>query len=113
MKTNFSIGDKVICHDSGGIRRIGTVVNITQKRHDIVVVFGNYKETYRADGYSKGGSVWYHSYIELLTPERQEDIRKTNLVLKCRKTFDAKRKDLTADQAEKILEILSEEDMTK
>lgn len=113
METNFNVGDKVVGNYGVGGRRIGTVVNITKKRGDIVVDFGNYKETYSSSGFQKGGDVWSRVYIELLTPEIQEDIRKNNLVLKCRKTFEAKCRQLTADQAEKILEILSEEDITK
>jgi hypothetical protein len=113
MKTNFSIGDKVVCNYSRASRCIGTVVNVTKKRGDVVVDYGNYKETYSADGFSKGGDIWSHSYIELLTPEIQEDMRRINLILECRKTFKAKCEQLTANQAEKILSILNEEDITK
>lgn len=108
MKTNFNVGDKVVCNYGRNIRTIGTVVNITPKRGDVVVDYGNYKETYNSRGFQKGGDAWHNPYIELLTPEIQEDIRKTNLILECRKTFDMKCKQLTADQAEKILAILNE-----
>lgn len=103
----FKIGDKVIRnYRSGYPTSIGTVVNITKKRRDVVVDYGNYKETYASDGWRRGGNVWSHSYIQLLTPEIEEEIRQSNLIRKCRDAFE-KKKDLTATQAEKILEILN------
>ena len=113
MAKNFNVGDKVVCNYRGGNRHIGKVVNITPKRGDVVVDCGNYKETYGSDGFSKGGDIWNRSYIELLTPEIEEDIRKTNLIWKCRRTFDEQKTHLTANQAEKILAILNEEDITE
>lgn len=108
MKTKFNVGDKVVCNYGRGNRIIGTVVNITKTRRDVVVSYSNYKETYSPDGFQKGGDVWFRGYIELLTPEIQEDIRKNNLIIKCRNVFDTKREHLTANQAEKILDILDE-----
>ena len=105
---SFNIGDKVIRNYKNGMSiSIGTVVNITKKRGDVVVDYGNYKETYRSDGWQKGGDAWRASSIQLLTPEIQEEIRKISLIRKCRNTFEEK-KDLTADQAERILAILTE-----
>jgi len=40
-------------------------------------------------------------------------MRKEKLISECRSTFEAKYKQLTADQAEKILAILNEEDITE
>ena len=105
---NLKIGDRVIRNYNNSLpTSIGVVVNITQKHGDYVVDYGNYKETYRYDGWQRGGDVWTHSHIQLLTPEIEERIRQINLVRKCRDAFD-KKKDLTADQAERILEILNE-----
>ena len=102
----FKIGDKVIRnYGSGYPTSIGTVVNITKKRGDVAVDYGNYKETYTSDGWQRGS--WSRSYIQLLTPEIEEEIRQKNLIRRCRDTFE-KKKDLTATQAEKILEILNE-----
>ena len=105
---SFNIGDKVIRKYRNSLSTsIGTVVNITKKRRDVVVDYGNYKETYRSDGWQRGGDIWTRSTIQLLTPEIQEEIRKINLIRKCRDTFE-KKKDLTVDQAERILAILTE-----
>lgn len=105
---SFNIGDKVIRdYKNGMYASIGTVVNITEKRGDVVVDYGHYKETYRSDGRGKGGSAWMAPTIQLLTPEIREKIRKINLIRKCRDTFE-KKKDLTAEQAERILAILAE-----
>ena len=102
----FKIGDKVVRnYDQAGSFAIGTVVRITDKRKDIVVDYGNYKETYDRTGYERGGSIWYKSSIRLLTPEIEESIAKSRLISQCKKEFEAK-KDLTLEQAEKILEIL-------
>ena len=105
---SFNIGDKVIRNYRNSLSpSIGTVVNITKKRGDVVVDYGNSKETYRSDGWQRGRDIWTRSTIQLLTPEIQEEIRKINLIRKCRSAFE-KKKDLTADQAERILVILTE-----
>ena len=105
---SFNIGDKVIRNYRNSMpTSIGTVVNITKKRGDVVVDYGNYKETYRSNGWQRGGDIWTKSIIQLLTPEIQEEMRKKNLIRKCRDAFE-KKKDLTADQAERILVILTE-----
>lgn len=107
---NLKIGDKVIRNYGNSLpTSIGIVVNITEKRGDYVIDYGNYKETYRYDGWQRGGDVWSRSHIQLLTPEIEERIRQINLVRKCRDAFE-KKKNLTADQAEKILKILNNEE---
>ena len=104
---SFKIGDKVIRNYGTSLpTSIGTVVNITQKRGDVVVDYGNYKETYNSNGWQRG-DIWTSSHIQLLTPEIEERIRQINLIRKCKDTLE-KKKDLTADQAEKILTILTE-----
>ena len=73
---NLKIGDRVIRNYNNSLpTSIGVVVNITQKRGDYVVDYGNYKETYRYDGWQRGGDVWTRSHIQLLTPEIEERIR--------------------------------------
>lgn len=105
---SFEIGDKVIRNYKKSLYpSIGTVVNITQKRGDVVVDYGHYKETYRSDGWQRGGDAWTRSNIRLLTPEIEEMIRQVSLIRKCRDIFE--KKVLTADQAERILVILTEE----
>jgi len=105
----FKIGDKVIRNwRDGRPTLVGTVINITPKRGDVVVDYGNFKEKYSSYGWQKGGDVWTTSTIELLTPEIEEQIYRFRLIRKCRDTFE-KKKDLTADQAEKILAILNNE----
>ena len=106
---NLKIGDRVIRNYGNSLpTSIGIVVNITKKRGDYVVDYGNYKETYRYDGWQRGGDIWNRSHIQLLTPEIEERIRQINLIRKCRDAFE-KKKNLTADQAEKILAILNNE----
>jgi uncharacterized membrane protein len=107
---NLKIGDRVIRNYGNSLTTsIGIVTNITEKRGDYVVDYGNYKETYRCDGWRRSGDIWSRSHIQLLTPEIEEQIRQINLVSKCRDAFE-KKKDLTADQAEKILAILNSEE---
>ena len=107
---NLKIGDRVIRNYGNSLpTSIGIVVNITEKRGDCVVDYGNYKETYRYDGWQRGGDVWNRSHIQLLTPEIEERIRQLNLIRKCRDAFEKKMRNLTADQAEKILAILNNE----
>lgn len=100
---NLKIGDKVINNKM----LIGTITNITKKRGDIVVDYGLHKETYTTNGTKRGNTVWSASHIQLLTPEIENDIRRAKLVEKCHSVFE-KKKNLTADQAEKILAILTE-----
>lgn len=102
---NLKIGDKVIRNYGNSLpTSIGIVVNITEKRGDYVVDFGNYKETYDKRGWQKGGDIWYRSTIKLLTPEIEEDIRRKNIMYKCKEKF--KNTEITYEQAVKILEIL-------
>ena len=58
-------------------------------------------------GRQRGRDIWTRSSIQLLTPKIEERIRQVNLIRKCRNIFE--KKDLTADQAERILAILTEE----
>lgn len=107
---NLKIGDRVIRnYGSSFPTSIGIVVNITKKRGDYVIDYGNYKETYRYDGWQRGGDIWNMSHIQLLIPEIEERIRQVNLIRKCRDAFE-KKNNLTADQAEKILKILNNEE---
>ena len=65
---NLKIGDRVIKNYENSLpTAIGTVVNITEKRGDYVVDYGNYKETYRYDGCQRGVDVWNMSHIILPT----------------------------------------------
>ena len=56
---SFKIGDKVIRNYKNSLpTSIGTVVNITKKRGDVIVDYGNYKETYRSDGGGKEAEIF-------------------------------------------------------
>ena len=61
----FKIGDKVIEERASGLgsKTIGTIINISKKRGDITVDFGNYTKKYNSDGWQKGKSYdhdpWY------------------------------------------------------
>ena len=105
----FKVGDRVISSAASGFgsQVIGTVVKITEKRKDVVVDFGNYKETYDRTGWQKGGDIWFKSTIKLLTPERAERIRRDHVIYKCKEKF--KNAKITYEQAVKILEILESE----
>jgi len=107
---NVKVGDKVIlCNNWGFTSSVGTVIKITEKRKDFVVEYGGYKETYSSDGFRKGTDSLYNtSYIKVLTPEIKEQLRQNKIIRKCRDAFE-KKKDLTFEQAEKILKILEVE----
>lgn len=107
---NVKVGDRVIsCYIRGFAPFVGTVVKITEKRKDIVVDYGRFKETYSSDGWEKGSYKWFNrSYIKVLTPEIEEQLREDEIIRKCRDAFKEK-KDLTFEQAEKILKILEVE----
>lgn len=104
----FKVGDRVVrdYNSRTGEGTVGTVIKITPKRRDVVVDYGNYKETYGQDGWSKGGDAWSHSYIGMLTPEIEKKIYELNIINKCKKVFSNKSKELTAEQAKRILEVL-------
>lgn len=115
-KTEFKVGDKVVrnfyhagTHDIG--TDIGTIVKITSKRKDIVVDYGNYKETYDMNGWQKSASIWYQSRIILLTPEIEKEITNKIIIDKCKSIFSKTK--LTVDQATKILEILENKNGTE
>lgn len=106
---NVKVGDRVIlCNNWGFTSSVGTVIKITEKRKDIVVDYGRYKETYSSDGWRKGNT----SSIKVLTPEIEEQLRQNKIIRKCRDTFE-KKKDLTFEQAEQILKILEAEGVSE
>lgn len=107
---NVEVGDRVVlCHVNMGYISTGTVIKITEKRKDIVVDYGTYKETFSSDGWEKGSSPGFHrSYIKVLTPEIEEQLLQIKTIKKCRDVFRNKR-DLTFEQAEQILKILEAE----
>ncbi len=106
---NVKVGDKVVLYNHFGCAlSVGIVVKITEKSKDIVVDFGQYKETFSSDGWGKDRDIWYSSQIFLLTPEIEKQLRQERIIRKCRDTF-GKKKDLTFEQAEKILKILETE----
>lgn len=107
MSYEFKVGDKVVTTRS---RAVGTVIRITPKRKDVVVDFGNYQGTFRPDGWEKGGDVWSATIIEPLTPEIEREIKQNTIINKCKKLFQAKERNLTFDQAARILEVLEDED---
>lgn len=111
---NVEVGDRVVlCHTNTGYVRTGTVIKITEKRKDIVVDYGTYKATFSSDGWEKGSSSGFHcSYIKVLTPKIEEQLLQIITIKKCRDVFTNKR-DLTFEQAEKILKILEAEEVTK
>lgn len=107
MSYEFKVGDKVVTTRS---RAVGTVIRITPKRKDVVVDFGNYQSVFRSDGWQKGADVWSATIIEPLTPEIEREIKQNTIINKCKKLFQAKERNLTFDQAARILEVLEDED---
>lgn len=105
MSEKFNVGDKVVIN---GTITIGTVIKITPKRKDVVVDYGRFKSTYGLDGYEKGTDIWHSSKIILLTPEIEKQIADYKTITKCKDMFQ--RTKLTADQAVRIIDILSEEE---
>lgn len=108
----FEVGQKVVhVNNCGYGRRIGTVIAITEKRHDIKVDFGTYRATYRGDGVSRGSDPWLREYITPLTPEIAEKINHKNKVSKCGKLLNAVYKkvdSLTDEQLDKVISALGE-----
>lgn len=107
---NVEVGDRVVlCHVNMGYVSTGTVIKITEKRKDIVVDYGTYKETFSSNGWEKGsGQGFYRSYIKVLTPEIEEKLLQIKTIKKCRNVFRSKG-NLTFEQAEQILKILEAE----
>lgn len=103
----FKVGDKVVTTRS---RVVGTVIRITPKRKDVVVDFGNYQRVFGSDGWEKGADVWSLTMIEPLTPEIAREIKQNIIINKCKRLFRIKEKNLTFDQAARILEVLEDED---
>ena len=104
----FAVGDKVVL----GYRKvlnpaIGTVIRVTNKRKDVVVDFDGYQETFDCYGRSKSDDIWYFSYIELLTPAIEKDIKDNLIIAKCKKMMKNTIL-INADQATRIIAILEE-----
>ena len=107
MNYEFKVGDKVATTRP---YTVGTVIRITPKRKDVVVDFGGYQNTFSPDGWQKGADVWYGTMIKPLTPEIEQEIKQNIIINKCKKLFQNKERNLTFDQATRILEVLEDEE---
>ena len=72
----FKIGDKVIEEQASGLgsKSVGIIINISEKRGDITVDFGNYTKKYNSNGWQKGRSYDYdpcyiRPSLEIYKPE--------------------------------------------
>lgn len=103
-KTEFNVGDKVIC---GTV--VGKVINIAPKRKDIKVDFGRKTLTFGFDGWTHG-DVWTAKHIEKWTPEKQKIIDDKKVIYECKHMFEdiSRQGELTPDMARKIMVILNE-----
>ena len=110
MNQKFNVGDKVSRNKTACI---GTVVKITEKRKDVVVDYGNFKETYNLSGWQKGADVWTGSMIYLLTPELEKSLEDSEVVGRCKKMLDAAKVSLTPDKARKIIDFMEKLDSEK
>lgn len=97
----FKVGDKVY-----ELNRIGTVIKISPKRMDITVDFGRNIEVYNKFGLLKGADPWYPKRINILTPEKEQEIKDRMMVNLCKAKFQKVM--INADQAERIIKILDE-----
>lgn len=106
---NFKVGDRVVRNYNSNIHKyIGTIIKITEKRGDIVVDYGHFQERYDRSGWEKGDNYFYRSYITLLTPEIEEELRKEKVISECKQKMENIK--LTYERAVKILEILKDEE---
>ena len=106
MMPVFNVGDKVSRNRTSCI---GTVVKITDKRKDVVVDYGSFKETYREDGMLRGCDVWNVIYIVPLTKELQQKIEDEKMVRKCKALLDRAKRKVSTDNAKRIIEFLTNE----
>lgn len=105
-KTEFNVGDKVICESV-----VGKVINITPKRKDIKVDFGGYTLTFGFDGWTHG-DIWNLKHIEKWTPEKQKRIDDEMEIYRCKKMFEdiVRKKKLTPDMAREIMSVFARKD---
>ena len=105
---NFKVGDRVVRNYNSNIHKyIGTIIKITEKRGDIVVDYGHFQERYDRSGWQKSDNCFYRSYINLLTPEIEEEIRKEKVINECKQKME--HTEITYERAVKILEVLEDE----
>ena len=104
MDCKFKVGDKVILNNA---RKIGTVIKITDKRKDVIVDFGNYKETFRYDGMSKG-DIWYRDRIRIIDDTVMNEIKNERLVRAAYNKLEKLKLNLTPEIAKKIIDFYEE-----
>lgn len=83
------------------------IINELKDLESICTIITKY--TFGSNGWQKGTDVWYGTMIKPLTPEFEQQIKEEAVVKKCNRIFDEKRKNLTFDQAVRILEVLEDE----
>lgn len=96
---NLKVGDKVfVCWRMG--RSLRTVEKITPK--------GNIKVNgilFNTDGSERGGDVWSKSFLAEATPDAIKSFNEKLIIQKAKKLMSAT-KELTLEQANKIIDIL-------
>lgn len=103
----FKVGDKVSRNKT---QCIGTVVKITDKRKDVVVDFGNFKETYTQNGWTRSSSgVWNSSCIYLLTEELKKELDDKARIKACKYLLVKTQERVTAENAKRIIDFLTKE----
>lgn len=102
----FKVGDKV---SRNRTQCIGTVVKITDKRKDVVVDYGNFKETYAKDGWEKSSNIWNSSRIYLLTEELKKELDDNARIEACKHLLVVAQERVTAENAKRIIDFLTKE----
>lgn len=100
---NVKVGDRVIVHEKFGRLSVGEVTKVNKV--SFVVENSRTKSTYnKIDGYSRGGDIWTHTFVEHATEEKikavEEEDRRQNYIffLKNRVNWS----DLPTESLEKI-----------
>ena len=109
-KHEFKVGEKVSVDMSS---HIGTVIRISQKRGDITVEFkypnNSYTKVFDKFGREKNGDRYSIHRIYPLTEELSRKIANNVVIATCLVEFEKRKKNLTAEKAERIIKILREE----
>lgn len=100
--SNLKVGDEVILSQRFNNDRVVKIEKITPKGF---IKIGNY--LFYPNGKERGGNRWYPCHISIATKEKTEIIKRKSF---CRQTlnFLHELKEITYDQAVKIMEVLGD-----
>ncbi len=105
MLENVKVGDNLLVSSSNGSSGVATVKRITPKGF-VVATYGDSEVTFRRDGNERTSDTWHWKTARPITDEDIADMRLEAMRNKVHRLIDSYIGTLTAEQCQKIMDII-------